>query len=215
MVDKIPIGKYLNPCCVNPQPLREREIDVHQKVAHIGQLSSKIFTSCNECPASFLNGISQPWDKSSWSILQKLPRHYPNCSNKGFLILNLKGTIKNKSTADQHLHGYSCFNDTNYQTFYSTSKDYYKEILPLSIHPMKVQNHIWNNIQSIQWASLANRPSTSRKERREGGKEGRQGGRKEGGNDGNHLLILLSACLERLYNWTESSFRIPKLKLTI
>lgn len=43
--------------------------------------------------------------------------------------------------------------------------------MPLSIHHMKVQNHIWNNIQFILWASHTNRSRTSRKEGRWGGKK--------------------------------------------
>lgn len=55
-----------------------------KKWPHIRQLSTKMLNSGHKHLANFLkNGINCSWDKSIWSILQKLSRHYPNCSDEG------------------------------------------------------------------------------------------------------------------------------------
>ena len=63
---------------------------------------------------------------------------------------------------------------------------------------MKVQKHIWNNIQSLKWASHANRPSAYRNKGKEVEKKGAREERRKEMTDDN--LLSFWVCLERSYN---------------
>lgn len=78
-------------------------------------------------------------------------------------------------------------------------KDRFKGNLALPIHPMKVQKHIWNNIQSLQWARHAT-AQCIQKSGKEVEKDGRNDGRKGKKMIGLQSSQLLGACLERSYH---------------
>lgn len=179
--------------------------------ASIGQLSNKKFTSCNQCPASFLS-------ESTIHGTSQVTAYYGNCQN---IIPTVQRLPDPKPEADIsrpslpltsiYMARAALMIQIN-EHYITPPKDHFKEILPLPIHPMKVQKHIWNNIQSLQWARHANRPSAYKNKGKEVEKDGGNDGRKQGGNDWWQSSQLLGACLERSYHWPESSFSIPKLK---
>lgn len=150
--------------------------------AHIGQLSNKKFTSCNQCPAIFLS-------ESTIHRTSQVTAYYRNCQD---IIPTVQRLPDPKPEADIsrtslpltsiYMARATLMTQFNEHSI-APPKDHFKEILPLSIHSMKVQKHIWNNIQSLQWASHANRPSAYRNKGKEVEREGRRNGRKEEGND--------------------------------
>ena len=172
--------------------------------AHTGQLSNKKFTSCSQCPASFLG-------ESTIHGTSQVTAYYTNCQDIIPTVQRLPDTKPEADISRIRLPLTSIYMaraalviQINEHSI-APPKDHLKEILPLSIHPMNVQKYIWNDIQSLQWASHANKPSAYRNKGKKVDKEGRDNGRKEEGNDWRQSFQLLGACLERSYNWSGSA----------
>lgn len=138
---------------------------------HIGQLSNKKFTSCNQCPASFLS-------ESTIHGTSQVTAYYRNCQD---IVPTVQSLPDPKPEADISRTSLPLTNICMARAALMTQlnehsiappKDHFKEILPLSIHSMKVQKHIQNNIQPLQWASHANRPSAYRNKGKVAEREG-------------------------------------------
>ena len=117
--------------------------------AHIGQLSNKKFTGCSQCPASFLS-------ESTIHGTSQVTAYYTNCQD---IIPTVQRLPNPKPEADIsrtnlpltriYLARAALVIQINEHSI-APPKDHFKEILPLSIHPMTVQKYIWTNIQSLQ-----------------------------------------------------------------